>query len=202
MTGPKEKLLHPPTDLPRLARMGAELASSAGAFCALIGGAAMHAYGHIRATKDVDFAVTKEGCSAIEAALHARGERMAPLRIGGVSWSCSEGVIDFIDRRFGPGSLFEEALAEAGRLKASVIADGSPVAVVSLEHLVALKMVGARPQDDADLDHLLRHAELDYESARDIVFRHLGEIVARYLDRAARLAGRLDVPRGYEDDES
>ena len=63
-----------------------------------------------------------------------------------------------------------------------------------------MKMAAPRPQDEADLSFLLAKSELDYAKAREIVKRHLGFVVARYLDRLARVAGRVDARR--DDDES
>jgi len=45
---------------------------------------------------------------------------------------------------------------------------------------------------------LLKRPELEFRAARDIVKQHLGDIVARYLDRAARIAGRSDVAQEYD----
>jgi hypothetical protein len=166
----------------------------------LIGGGAMQAFGLDRATKDVDFAVRLEEGAAVERSARAAGLQVRPLSIGGFSVERTEGRIDFIDRRHGPRALFEQAVDEAQRAGFTVLAEGTPVLTVPLEYLVALKMVGARPRDEADLDFLLRSHDLDYPAARAVVTRHLGEIVARYLDRTARQAGRQDAPRDYEDD--
>jgi len=201
MTGPKGKTLSRAVDLPGLARRGWELVEQCGGG-ALIGGAAVQAYGHDRATKDVDFAVSRTTAAAIERTLRDNKAESKPLKIGGLSLMTAEGAIDFIDRRHGPYALFEEAVGAAVTAATYVQADGVRVPVVPLEYLVALKMVGVRTQDEADLDFLLRRPELDYREARDVVTRHLGEVVARYLDRAARLAGRVDAPRDYEDDAS
>lgn len=224
MTGPRAKRLFRPVDLPALAHAGAALARASGCTCVLIGGGAMQAYGLDQATNDVDFAVRQDQAAAVERAARAaalgtpealanqglpdlvqRAARAAmltvrPLKIGGFCIELPEGRIDFIDRRHGPQALFEEAVDEAKRLGFTVDADGLDVLIVPLEYLVALKMVAARPRDEADLDFLLRSSDLDYRAAREIVVRHLGETVARYLDRAARLAGRQDARLDYDDD--
>lgn len=160
----------------------------------------MQAFGLDRATKDVDFAVREDEGAAVERAARAAGLPVKPLRIGGFSVELPAGRVDFIDRRHGPRSLFEEAVARAETARFTVEAEGVELLTVPLELLVALKMVGARPRDEADLDFLLALEALDYREARAIVVRHLGETVARYLDRAARLAGRSDAPRDYDDD--
>jgi hypothetical protein len=160
----------------------------------------MQAFGLDRATKDVDFAVRFEQGAAVERAARAAGLPVRPLKIGGFSIERPEGRIDFIDRRHGPRALFEEAIDEAERAGYSVEAEGTAILTVPLEYLVAMKMVGARPRDEADLDFLLQSTDLDYRATRAIVARHLGETVARYLDRAARHAGRQDSQREYDDD--
>lgn len=63
-----------------------------------------------------------------------------------------------------------------------------------------MKIASPRDQDEADLAFLLRHPELDYPQAREIVRRHLGFIVARYLDRTARQVGRTDASPEYDED--
>ena len=200
MTGPRGKRLLRPVDLPALARAGAELARASQCTCVLIGGGAMQAFGLDRATKDVDFAVRLEQGAAVEGAARAAGMTVRPLKIGGFSVELPQGRVDFIDRRHGPRALFEEAVGQALHAGFSVDADGLEVLTIPLEYLVALKMVGARPRDEADLAFLLQADDLDYGAARAIVVQHLGETVARYLDRAARQAGRQDAPRDYDDD--
>jgi hypothetical protein len=198
VTGPKTKRLLPPANLPVLAKQGYAIAQKVGAKSALIGGVAVQAYGLSRATKDVDFAVTRGGAASIERLLRDDHRAFSGLKIGGLSVEESDGHIDFIDRRFGPHALFEEAIAAAETAGTIIEAEGVTIPVVPLEYLIALKMVGARPQDDADLDFLLKRTELDFRAARNIVKQHLGDIVARYLDRAARIAGRVDVAADYD----
>lgn len=56
-----------------------------------------------------------------------------------------------------------------------------------------------RPQDEADVAHLLRIADLDYGRTRTIVKEHLGGVAARHLDKAARLAGHTDAPADFDE---
>lgn len=199
MTGPKNAKLPEPIDL---AAAIEEVVSRYGAAVdalVLIGGAALQAYGIVRATKDVDFAVTRAGAAAIERLARAAGLTVSPLRIGGVSVPVGEISADFVDRRIEVERLFIEAIEAAKASGFFVEANQARVLVVPLEYLVALKMVGVRPQDEADVAHLLRIERLDYGRARAIVKQHLGGVAARYLDKAARLAGRTDAPADYDD---
>jgi hypothetical protein len=200
VTGPKSTTLPSPIDLS--AAIGEAVRRyGAVAELVLIGGAALQAYGIVRATRDVDFAVTREESAAIERAASAAGVVVSPLRIGGVSVPLGDTRADFIDRRVEVEPLFLEAIAAARRAGFAVEVGASKVLVAPLEYLVALKLVGVRPQDEADVARLLEIEALDYRQARAIVERHLGGVAARYLDKAARLAGREDAPRGYDDDD-
>jgi hypothetical protein len=196
MTGPNRRELATPVNLPALVARGARLLKSVGGPFALIGGAAMQAYGLERYTKDVDFAVREaQGARALAA---WPGESR-PLRIGGVSLRTEESAIDLVDRRVELRRLFEEAIDAAAKEGFVVRAEDEDVPVVPLEYLVALKLAAPRPMDEADLAYLLEQASLDYRKARDIVHRHLGILGTRFLDRLARLAGRTDVRSDYDE---
>jgi hypothetical protein len=167
----------------------------------LIGGVALAVHGVERYTKDIDFAVTEAQSAAIERAFPDRDPR--PLRVGGVSVaSRSGGRIDFIDRRFEYRALFEEAISAAQREGVIARAGEREAAVVPLPYLIAMKMAGDRPRDEADLAALLERADLDYRRAREVVHRHLGHFAARRLDRMARQALRADAPPDYENGHS
>jgi hypothetical protein len=200
VTGPKARRLPQAVDFDTVIE---EVVRRYGAVDALvlIGGVALQAYGIVRATKDVDFAVTQAGSAAVERMARAAGVPVSPLRIGGVSVPVGGASADFIDRRVEVEPLFLAAIAAAKASGFTVEAGAVSVLVVPLEYLVALKAVGVRPQDEADIARLLRIDELDYPRARAIVEQHLGGVAARYLDRAARLAGREDAPRPYEDED-
>lgn len=198
MTGPTNKKLASPVDLPALTARGARLLKEVGGSFALIGGVALQAYGHERYTKDVDFAVREAQGAAAQAAW--KGETK-PLRIGGVSLVTDVAPIDLIDRRVELRALYEEAIDATQRSGFTIEAAGEQVPVVPIEYLVAMKLAAPRAQDEADLAFLLKRRELDYVRARQIVRQHLGFGVLRFLDRLAREAGRKDAPRDYDEDE-
>ncbi|MCC7384189.1 MAG: hypothetical protein IT384_20260 [Deltaproteobacteria bacterium] len=108
--------------------------------------------------------------------------------------------MDLIDHRFKYRALYEEAIRAAHREGTPVEVGGAKLPVVPLHYLVAMKLIAGRPQDEADLDLLLKRADLDYTKSRGVVEAHAGEYAARALDRFARNAGRADAPRDYADE--
>lgn len=172
---------------------------------ALIGGLALEAWGIARATKDADLAVPVGMAEAAAQRLSRPGAELRPLRIGGVAVR-DEGLglsIDFVDRRFHFGALFASAIAEAGASGRVTKAGSLSVPLVSLEHLLAMKMVSGEPKDDADVRRILRLETLDYRGAHALVEQHLGVATANRLDAMAREAGRPELPplRLYENGE-
>ena len=159
----------------------------------LIGGVALAVHGIERFTKDVDFAVTVAESALCEARIADRAP--VPLTIGGVSMQTSSGVrVDLIVRRFEFQALFEEAITVA-RARGKLVTIGMHrIHVVPLTYLVALKMAAGRPADEGDLSRIVLRDDLNYEEARDVVYRHLGVFAARWLDRLARTHGRKGAP--------
>jgi hypothetical protein len=118
-----------------------------------------------------------------------------PLRIGGVGVRDSkQGLsIDFIDRRFHFGPLFQEAIREANASGRKARVGGRDISLVSLEFLLAMKLVSGEPKDDIDARRILQREELRYAVARQIVETHLGAASANRLDAMARETGRPEV---------
>ena len=198
MTGPENKRLAPVVDIPALVAKMARLLQEAGVTeFALIGGCAMRVYGLERTTKDVDFVVKEQAHAALLASLSGV---VQPLAIGGYSWSLPEGVVDLINRRRELRGLYEEALDTSYRIGMTVMAQDVEVHVVSLEHLIAMKLAAGRSQDEADLVYLLKLPTLDYPKARGCAKKHLGFLAGTTLDRLARIAGRGELVKDYEAD--
>lgn len=140
-------------------------------------------------TRDVDFAVFFREIIKIEDEASKQGLNYEQLHIGGISIREKGLNIDFIDRRLhGVDQLFTEAIENAS---GEVYVDGNPIPVVSLEHLIAMKIVSGEPKDDKDLKTLLALKEVNYERARSIVEKYLGSIIAERLDVFAREVGLL-----------
>lgn len=190
----------PPTHLPKPADIEGALREVLtrldGLDAALIGGVALAVYGVERFTKDADLAVAEADSARATRELADADPR--PLRIGGVSVATKAGArVDLIDRRFGLRALYEEARSAARARGPRVHIGDSDLAVVPLEYLIAMKMAADRPQDEADLEQLVRLAVLDYPECRRIVEAHLGFFAAQRLDKRARAVGRADAPADY-----
>jgi len=147
-------------------------------------------------TKDVDFAISLEDSTKLENVISEKGIRFKYLQIGGISIR-EQGInIDFIDRRLhGVQSLFAEAISNS---PSEVVVDQYKIPVVSLEYLIAMKIVSGEPKDDSDLKLLLSLQNVNYKKAREIVEKHLGAITAERLDVFARDAGILPKRDPYK----
>ena len=136
----------------------------------LVGGLAVGAWGHPRATKDVDFLVGEEAFEH-----HAGGlvtmKYGVPIQVGGVP----------VDLLSAAANRCEDALAVAG------IA-GVPVA--PLEVLIYLKLASPRPRDLADVIELIRLG-VDRERIRTDLETRSPQLVERW-DRAVADAWRGD----------
>ena len=175
----------------------AEALAAQGADFALIGGLALDAWGIPRATKDADFAVPVGAGERAADTIRGPATDVHPLRIGGVGVrDAARGLrIDLVDRRFHFAPLFAEAIQEAVRSGRKARVAGLDVALVSLEFLLAMKLVSGESKDDSDVRRILQREELRYADARTIVERHLGVASANRLDTMAREAGRPEVAR-------
>jgi hypothetical protein len=136
----------------------------------LVGGLAVGAWGHPRATKDVDFLVGEEAFEH-----HAGGlvtmKYGVPIQVGGVP----------VDLLSATANGCEDALAITG------IAD---VPVAPLEVLIYLKLSSPRPQDFADVIALIRLG-VDRERIRTDLETRSPQLVERW-DRAVADAWRGD----------
>ena len=185
-------------------KLALELLSQAGVTqFALIGKLAMWVYLEDESqhgyTKDVDFAVLLAEVGKIEQHVLKQGLPYQPLHIGGIGIRAKGLNIDFIDRRLhGVEGLFREAIQQASQ---EVFIDDKTIPVVSLEHLIAMKMVSGEPKDDQDLKTLLALHKADYSKARKVVETHLGLIPAERLDVFAREAGILPKTGPYIETE-
>ena len=164
---------------------------------ALIGGLALDAWGIPRATKAADFAVPVGAAEKAADRLRQPVTEVRPLSLGGVGLRDSErGLrIDLIDRRFHFAALFRDAIQEARESGRKARVGGQEASLVSLEFLLAMKLVSGEPKDEIDVRRILQREELRYAAARDIVHRHLGAASANRLDALARETGRPEVDR-------
>ncbi len=154
------------TSDPQLERLTAGLVA-AGVRFVVIGGFAVIAHGHVRATRDVDLLVPDEerndaACERALQGLHARWADGRELSRGELSprphsrLSTDAGLVDLLHEGVPP---LDYATVAAGALEADLGAGAFKIA--GLGSLVALKRLARRPQDRADLEELaLIHGEL------------------------------------------
>jgi len=146
-------------------------------------------------TKDADFAVLLNESAKIEKEATTLGANYNYLNIGGIGVREHGINVDFIDRRLSNvDPLFREAIENA---TGEVYVDEIKIPVVSLDYLIAMKMVSGEPKDDNDLKKLLSLQKADYQNVREIVRKHLGPITAERLDVFAREVGVLPKRKMY-----
>lgn len=122
----------------------------------VVGGHAVAAHGHVRATKDLDVLVrpTPENAVRVYRALAAFGAPLQAFEVGVDDFTTYDGVlqiglpplrIDVLTRI--TGVSFDEAIAAA----LTVDVDGRTVLVIGRDALVRNKRATGRPQDLADV---------------------------------------------------
>ena len=131
---------------------------SAGIRHVVIGGLAVGANGHPRATKDVDFLVGEEAFHHHAGGLVTMNPAL-PIEVNGVA-------IDYLSPR--PG---EDHLAAA--------LGAPPGSFIDAPRLVYLKLKAARLQDRADVGNLVK-AGLDVGACRAYLVAHAPAMVARF----------------------
>jgi hypothetical protein len=133
---------------------------------ALVGGAALQAYGSPRQTSDVDFVANWTlGPQAVFRVDH-------PLSFGGLAYVLEPGItVDLIVRNDAYQALYEEALREATAM------EGIPI--LTPDYLAALKFAADREKDRVDLAWLLGSDLVDVNHVGDIVERTMGGRPAR-----------------------
>jgi hypothetical protein len=137
---------------------------------ALVGGLAVGAWGHARATRDVDFLVGEEAFEHHPGGLVTM-KYGVPIQVGGVP----------VDLLSASANRCEDALD-------TVTAGSVPVA--PLEVLVYLKLASPRPRDQADVIELLRLG-IERERVRADLQSRAPELVEKW-DRAVVDAWRDD----------
>jgi hypothetical protein len=170
MTGRAKRFLAPET-LDEAVRELAVLAHANHVSIALIGGYALQLYGSSRLTGDVD---------VVADALIRGLPTGKPLSFGGVQTAAPNGVpVDLVLRDDDYRALYDEALENAVELD-------TPLRVVRLEYIVAMKMVAGRARDEADLEWIILESDIGrgrLSAARSIIHRHLGPYAVREFDR-------------------
>jgi hypothetical protein len=162
-----------------------EIVSAVHAPVAAAGGYAMRAYGSDRMTVDFDLVALRMPTGL---------PKLRPLTFGGYATRTTSGLpVDVIVRDDAFRGLYKDAVRTARTLP------GVPVRVVSIGHLIAMKMVAGRAKDDLDLDFLLpRLTSREVAEARAVVVRHLGQYAGKEFDAKLEEA-RWKMSRDPED---
>ena len=142
----------------------AEIANKAGIEWAFAGGIAMHIYGYVRATSDVDMIAGKLLDLESDKKLSFGGESY-PVQIGE-----REVTVDWIVRDDEHTEFYMTALAEALEIK-------NGLKIISPEWLVIIKHLAGRPKDQLDLIWLL-HA--DQLVNREKVVANVNKVLGKY----------------------
>ncbi len=142
----------------------AELAEKANIQWAFAGGIAMHIYGYVRATTDVD--IIAEDLLNIES--------KKKLTFGGESYQVkveeSLITVDWIVRNDENTEFYLSALTDALEIK-------NGIRVVSPDWLVILKHLSGRPKDQLDLIWLLQESDL---VDRKLVIKNIEKVLGKY----------------------
>lgn len=179
----KRKRVPSTDDLLDVARIAQNEASTDRDEVAVIGGLAMQLYGSRRLTDDVDVVALKPISFPITL------KKVAPLSFGGFRYKTLEGIdVDWVVRKDEYEALYEDTFAHRKPYLDIQISD--------LEHLAAMKFAAQRPNDYEDLMYLLVHPDLDYEKARDLVYRFVGGRFATDQFDAAREEARWRASKG------
>ncbi len=159
---------------------------------ALIGGLAMHLYGSLRLTRDVDLIASQTISLSAERQLSFGGERYA-VRIGERSVA-----VDWIVRRDTARKFYRTALADALTL-------ADKIKIVTPEWLVILKFIAGRYKDQEDGIFLLRQKDLvNRRQIRRNVLKVVREenwlLMGAGLRRWFDLADNISAPDGDENE--
>jgi hypothetical protein len=156
---------------------------------ALIGGLALAAHGAARATSDLDLLADGERSSDVDRILRARGFECLQRSENVANYVAAvreRGRVDFLFAR----QAYGRAMLERAALHTIL---GAPIRVVDAADLIGLKVQSSsndpsrRYLDLADIDRLLRRAEVDLARVREYF---------RLFDREKELDALLSGERG------
>lgn len=143
-------------------------------------------------TKDFDLAIEKDNRLKVAKYLNDKNYKISELVIGGFNVKIPEENInvDFIDRYSEEegdfSDLFQDAIINTN---ATVNIEGLEFKVVSIEHLIAMKIATMEKKDEEDAKNLLQSEKPDIEGLRTIVQRFLGPVAKIRLEQILREIG-------------
>lgn len=168
-----------PDDLLRTAEVVLSILARHHLDAVVIGAVALAAHHYVRQTEDIDLAVNADlpTLRAVLGSLHEAGFE-AELREPDAADPLG-GVID-VSGRFGLVQVisyagrFPAVIEEAVRLSTLVVREGSPLKIVPMPHLIALKLYAGGHKSKADIIELLvRNPDLDLDEVRSVCSRYL-----------------------------
>ena len=176
-----------------LAELTRALEDREGARGALIGAVAASYHGYVRGTEDVDLAVAVNPSTLSVLAARLRGPKTTAVFSAPDAQDSLGGVLRIVEEDTDPLELVNyvqpfraippvgvDAIAEA-------IEIGDGLRVVTLAHLVALKLYAGGLKSEADVSELLRHnPDADRQGIRAVCARY---DLATYFDAIARRSG-------------
>lgn len=186
-------------DLTEATAHAVELSLLVGQPLVIAGAFALAAHGYRRETSDVDIVIPvvigAPSGDAVEAAAKEMGLTVrAKHGFGGLDLRSGDIRIDVLTLDRDVPTLVPEAVKEAVTSGRRAVLFGHDVFVVSLGHLIAMKLVAERKKDVADIVELIK-AKLevgewgdDRSQVRDVVRQHLGWYAARAVDDLAATA--------------
>jgi hypothetical protein len=144
-----------------------ESLNSAGVEYAVCGGIEVAIHGHPRFTKDIDLLIAASDLDRVRTAVSGRGFVLEGGRFCFGAGTQSEREMFRISRADGSDVLTLDlllvgpVLADAWNTRQRVEWRGQPMWVVSRDGLVRMKRVSGRPQDLADVSHLIDSSKED-----------------------------------------
>lgn len=186
------------TDLSAATALAVELSHAVGQPIVVAGALALAAHGYRRETSDVDIVlpviiggtsgdVLEQAAADIGLTVYTKPGIGLNLRAGDVR-------IDVLTLDRDVPALIPEAVAEAVDSSRQVTLFGHKVFVVSLGHLIAMKLISERKKDLADIVEVIK-VKLedgtwsdDRTEVKTIVTRHLGWYAARGVDNLEAVA--------------
>lgn len=187
------------TDLTVATKLAVELAKAVGQPCVVAGALAMAAHGYRRETHDVDIVlpvvIGKSSGDDVERVAEAMGLVVrAKHGFGGLDLRAGDVRIDVLTLDRDMPSLVDDAVYEAVESQRLMMLFGERVFVVSLGHLIAMKLMAERKKDVADVVELIK-ARLEQGAWGDdrsqvmaVVREHLGWYATRAVDGLAATA--------------
>lgn len=159
----------------------AGISAAQGVRVALAGGCALQLYGSPRFTQDVDIIAAHDLSDTGASPLRSVGQ----LSFGGRSMKTAgrnSVPVDVIVRNDQYANLYADALVHAEKRA------GSPLLVVTLPYLAAMKLVADRGKDEQDLEFIICDSGVSYPLVRSVIKEHLGLYALDAIDATRDLA--------------